>query len=320
MNREKKLPIYFLSLFTFIFSMAVIGKVLFFLEIYSKTNIFYYLNTSLLFGMGPAVFWYFKLQLQESPSFQFKNMIHFLPLLIECFFYLLSSSLFIQKNYNLIYNIEQSLAQLSVITYTAISYKLLRENQSKNVKRYKTLILLYMAGILLWIFYVIINVSIFDDNMVISDYYPLYFYAAFVVYSISYTSYLKPLLANTQKKHQKELPENYQIFANKISNYMVKKKPFLNPNLRIKDFAVEVGLPQNAVSEVINHIFNKTFSDYIADYRINSVIEKLLSKDIEIHTIESIALENGFNSRSSFNTSFKKITGYTPKRYLLKYK
>ncbi len=77
-------------------------------------------------------------------------------------------------------------------------------------------------------------------------------------------------------------------------------------------------MPQNTVSEVINTVFNMTFSDYICEYRINEIKARLLTNELEIRTIESIAMDNGFNSRSSFHNSFKKLTGLTPREFIAK--
>ena len=59
----------------------------------------------------------------------------------------------------------------------------------------------------------------------------------------------------------------------------------------------------------------KNFFDFINSYRVESVKEMLLNKEFEHYTVLAIGLESGFNSKTSFNTVFKKMTGVTPSEY-----
>lgn len=62
------------------------------------------------------------------------------------------------------------------------------------------------------------------------------------------------------------------------------------------------------------------FNDFVNYYRTEEVIKKLQSGKHNIHTLLAIAYDCGFNSKSTFNRSFKKQTGLTPKEYLIKNK
>lgn len=318
---KKRIPIYFLSLFTFIFSFAVLGKLLFFIDIYTPHDHIYYLHTSLLLGMGPAIYHYFKFQLQRFPKLDIKLTIHFLPMLAEYLFYIFVPTQDIINDYNFIYNTEQIVAQISIIFYTLLSYKLINQNiqrngSNKTVLWYKKLIVLYMLGIIIWIFYVAINIIVFNDEMVISDYFPLYVYAAFVVYAIVYSALLKPLLETRASSEKKQASQEDLDYANQIEEFMRTQKPYLDPNLRLHSFSNRISLPQNTVSSVINTVFQKSFSDYISEYRISLVQKALLTDELERKTIESIAFEHGFKSRSSFHTAFKRVTRLTPKEFI----
>ncbi|GGC76397.1 hypothetical protein GCM10011387_32730 [Pedobacter quisquiliarum] len=96
---------------------------------------------------------------------------------------------------------------------------------------------------------------------------------------------------------------------------MKTSEPYLNPSLTIKDLAEKLTIPVKDLSTLINLYMDKHFFDFINEYRIEKAKEVLrdpLQKDL---TILEILYKVGFNSKSSFSTSFKKHTGTTPTNY-----
>ena len=75
-------------------------------------------------------------------------------------------------------------------------------------------------------------------------------------------------------------------------------------------------LPNHHISFVINNHLNKSFPDIICEMRIDHAIELLKDNGNKKYTMEAIGNISGFNSRSNFYVSFKKITGITPNEYL----
>ncbi|MCK5703581.1 MAG: AraC family transcriptional regulator, partial [Cyclobacteriaceae bacterium] len=69
------------------------------------------------------------------------------------------------------------------------------------------------------------------------------------------------------------------------------------------------------LSEVINTKLNKTFYDFVNKYRVEEVQQKIIAGDAEKYNLLSIAFDAGFSSKSSFNSTFKKITGQTPTEF-----
>ena len=97
--------------------------------------------------------------------------------------------------------------------------------------------------------------------------------------------------------------------------YMESKKPFLNPELTLIDLADEVGMSRNQLSEVINSGTGNNFYYFINNYRVEE-IKRLIKEDTKKkYTLLALANEAGFNSKSTFNSIFKKVTGLTPSRY-----
>jgi AraC-like DNA-binding protein len=108
---------------------------------------------------------------------------------------------------------------------------------------------------------------------------------------------------------------DYSQKKQKILQYMKEEKPYLNSNLTIIELSQNLGMHYKTLSKILNKEFGCTFYDIINKYRVNEVKEKLRDTKNTNLTIMSIAYECGFNSKSSFNTLFKKVTGKTPRDY-----
>ncbi|MBW3524622.1 AraC family transcriptional regulator [Chryseobacterium sp. NKUCC03_KSP] len=129
-------------------------------------------------------------------------------------------------------------------------------------------------------------------------------------------SHLKPITETVTK--QKPSPiiddeKNKQIEF--LKEFMIEKEPYLDSSLTIQDLSEQVKMPVKDLSALINLYMNKHFFDLINEYRIEKAKEILkdpLQKEL---TILEILYQVGFNSKSSFSTSFKKHTGKTPTEF-----
>lgn len=107
-----------------------------------------------------------------------------------------------------------------------------------------------------------------------------------------------------------------QTLGKKLSDLMHNEKPFLDPQLSLKKLAEMMDISPNKLSQVINSQKDKNFFDFVNSYRIRELTELLKEDENKQYTILSLALDAGFNSKSTFNASFKKLTGLTPSEYL----
>jgi len=114
------------------------------------------------------------------------------------------------------------------------------------------------------------------------------------------------------KDSQSELISN-QISALKV--YMREKEPFLDPSLTIQELSNQIEIPVRDLSVLINHHMDQHFFDFVNEYRIQKAMEILKNPSKKDLTVLEILYEVGFNSKSSFNTSFKKYTNLTPTAY-----
>ncbi|MBN1182340.1 MAG: AraC family transcriptional regulator [Bacteroidales bacterium] len=98
-----------------------------------------------------------------------------------------------------------------------------------------------------------------------------------------------------------------------LINHMDINKPYLDPDLNLNILSNQVQIPTHHLSQIINSKSGQNFYDFINSYRIKESIELL--KNDRKKTILEILYETGFNSKSVFNTFFKKYTKMTPTEF-----
>jgi AraC-like DNA-binding protein len=116
------------------------------------------------------------------------------------------------------------------------------------------------------------------------------------------------------------VPEEDPLFelSEKIKDYLINQKPFLNPDFAISDIAIELQVPQNHISYCINTLMNTSFYKLRTELRVEHAVALLQSDKKERLTIEAIGEQSGFKTRSNFYSAFKEITGMTPTEYYSK--
>lgn len=124
---------------------------------------------------------------------------------------------------------------------------------------------------------------------------------------------LKPIEEEiSEEKSSQEIDKEKNTQIESLKEFMVKNQPYLDSSLTIQNLAEQVEMPVKELSALINLYMNKHFFDFINEYRIEKAKEILQDPSKKELTILEILYEVGFNSKSSFSTSFKKYTGTTP--------
>ncbi|MEM9545704.1 MAG: helix-turn-helix domain-containing protein [Bacteroidota bacterium] len=101
----------------------------------------------------------------------------------------------------------------------------------------------------------------------------------------------------------------------KLLSYIQSEKPYLNPNLSLRMLAGSIGIHPNQLSWLLNQVIGKNFNEFINQKRISHFKELVVNPENSHISIIGLAYESGFNSKTVFNTAFKKETGLTPKEY-----
>ncbi|MEJ8803470.1 helix-turn-helix domain-containing protein [Pontibacter sp. H249] len=119
-----------------------------------------------------------------------------------------------------------------------------------------------------------------------------------------------------QEQDQQQEPEAQDV-AGEIDRFVEASECFKEKTLKVQSLAAHLGIPPYKLSRVLNTYYNKNFSDYINDYRIAYIKAKLNDADfLQSYTMEALALQAGFASRSAFYKAFKKIEGISPRTYI----
>jgi AraC-like DNA-binding protein len=101
--------------------------------------------------------------------------------------------------------------------------------------------------------------------------------------------------------------------------YMIEKEPFINSELSLQDLSFQLKMPPRTLSSIINNQTGQHFFDFVNEYRIEKAKELLKNFSNNKLTIQQVFYDIGFNSKSSFNTAFKKHTGVTPTEFKKKF-
>jgi AraC-like DNA-binding protein len=126
----------------------------------------------------------------------------------------------------------------------------------------------------------------------------------------------EPVSEDAEKYKNSNLNEDRLLeLAEKITTAFNKEKIYLNPNLNAEQLAHSIGIPSYQISQVINIGLKTTFFDLLSLNRIEEVKVRLADPKWAQKNIIEIAYDCGFNSKSAFNTAFKKYTNMTPSEY-----
>jgi AraC-like DNA-binding protein len=123
------------------------------------------------------------------------------------------------------------------------------------------------------------------------------------------------LLTSKEIIKEKSIDEKANSELEKLKKYMISEKPYLNPSLSIRSLSEEIKMNARDVSVLINQNLNQHFFDFINEYRVKKAMEILKDAAKKELTVLEVLYEVGFNSKSSFNTAFKKHTGLTPTQF-----
>ena len=117
------------------------------------------------------------------------------------------------------------------------------------------------------------------------------------------------------KRNQSEMvleKSEYQKEIERLVVFMSEKKPYLDDSLTLQKLSLQTDIPKEQLSFLLNRIMGKHFFEFVNAYRIEEATTLLSNQKLNI---KQIMYAVGFNSKSSFNTAFKKHTDYTPTDY-----
>ena len=237
------------------------------------------------------------------------------------------------KNAHYLYLLVELSGAFSISFYLFKSfklYKVFKRNQASEVsfdQQLSTyLILLILAltcFVALW-FISIISYYGFKTSLFFINYDSMWISSALLMYLIGFYSLTRPhifrvsIQRESMDSSQKNRMKSSEIvhLQQSIGEAFDDKKVYLEPTLSLVNLAKRLNTTSNNLSWVLNNIYNKTFYEFVNEYRIADFINKIKLGRHKQLTLFSIALEVGFNSKSTFNKAFKSTTNETPSKFI----
>jgi AraC-like DNA-binding protein len=143
-----------------------------------------------------------------------------------------------------------------------------------------------------------------------------------IIYITSFTVLRRSLFfqetnVRQQKKYEKSslTAEIQSTTLRKLEEVMTSEKPFLDPGFSMPVLARRLGISTHHLSQILNEELKQNFFDFSGAYRIREAQKLLTGEESNFIKIEEIAQMVGYNSKSAFNTAFRKVTGSTPSEY-----
>jgi AraC-like DNA-binding protein len=300
------------------------------------------------FTYGPLLYLYIRFMTSPDKKFNWLSLLHFVPFLI---FFTVSvvfrseplvrdlRSFFKPDRFislRIIYSISFF---LSITIYSVLSFIEIKRHQDnlKNLVSFTsqkiTLNWLKILAISFYVAYFILfilgglnmtgNIIPFDPYFVI--------FGFIAVFSMVYSFYgikqpvifgevVRPDITNEKKEAEKYSKSGLkevqaEKYLDKLLNYMETNKPFLDNGLTISDLSAKTGILRHHLTQVLNEKYKRNFFTFINEYRVKEVMERFTDPKFNNYTILAIALDAGFNSKTTFNSFFKIQTGLTPSEY-----
>ena len=288
-------------------------------------------------ALGPCIYFYVKYLCWPTNKGCKHDIWHFSPVLLEIlahiFKVLESQSKGISPEetdiFIIIYPLIQLASLASVAIYFSFSLKQLKQFHlflKENFSDYyqyqlhwlKRLLIIFVVLEFSWLPYTLVDYFVFDFNLAIADYYPLYLLISVITVWLGIESFLRPELVvldrQLEQKPQADVAATEDDIATGrwLEQEIKANRYYLNSDLTLKILAEHLNMHPNNLSRVLNKGLNKCFADVINAYRVQAVVAKFSESRHDSFTLLDIALESGFNSKTTFNRIFKKFTGKTP--------
>ncbi len=299
----------------------------------------------IIMPLGPLV--YFYVQSLIDPAFKItgKRRLHFLPVIIDLvpsltvIIYVIGLLTRVFKNNgapwgNFIdtYNVYADIPRWASVTfYVWLSAKSLRGVKAKyqltpgeqpaNIKWMQQFIRIFLVFQCIWFLFLVPYVIPKYSNALLDavDWYPIYIPMAIIIYWLGIKGYLATNTAETVKKaaavQTAISPTAIRQAVILLENAMQRDNLYLNPNLNLEIVAQHTGLPAKTISFVLNQHVNKSFNEFVNNYRVEAFKEKVMLPQMDNLTIAGVAYECGFNSQATFQRTFKQVTGMAPSEF-----
>jgi len=344
-KRGKRLSNIIFSIFLFANAMNLINWLIYNFRYYLYNSFphLFEIGSSFVFLIAPLLYLYTQSQVYADFKMKKMHLLHFIPFIFDfihksCRFYLLSASvkrdLFISHSIysNIEILIRSAVLDLQNICYLIAGLLLLFKYRKQVQLLFSTIekinlswlqtvlygyLLIYMIGMVKHKIFILsgIYVEILGLTLIFS----FLIFATVIIFKGLHQPEIFSGIEHNHNKRKYErsrlADEDKERYLNKLLNFMETQRPYLDPNLCLKDLSGKIAVSPYYLSQIINECLKKNFFDFVNSYRLKECIQLLTDPSQNQKTILEILYSVGFNSKSVFNIVFKKYTGMTPTQY-----
>jgi AraC-like DNA-binding protein len=284
-------------------------------------NAWYYLNEIAAYFHGFLLYLYYMLLRNKSVQIMVANRIIFVIILLATIPILYLGKLYWESIYIAI--------SLKFIANTFFILNVLYQQIKEGVKDHFWILFLIIGALIVQLvptsiglanyeYFVetenIIGNLLFCFFLILLGFLGVGFHPVFVDNRVEIRE-IKPERHPKYSKSNLTKSDRLKIF-NEVEKIVLDKELFTIPELTIKRLSNELEYNSNHISESINDNVGSNFNDYINLKRVEAFITKVQNNEHLDKTLLALALECGFNSKSSFNRAFKKIHNLPPSQYI----
>ena len=288
-------------------------------------------------ALGPFIYFYVLKITRPEYKFRPKDLLHFSPLLLQQGILVLEiresmetgAATYDTPVFRQLNPVLQVLILISVITYLQLCRRQVRDfhwrlktnlvERSPYQLRWLRRLLAGFGWLwLVWIPFTAVDLFYYNHHLGIHVYYSFYLFLAAILIWIAAAAFLRPDLGVVVPAPSllKVLPPaDLRQKGKWLRKAMEADLFYQDAELSLRSLAEKLELNPNELSRIINTAFGKSFNDFINEYRIREVIRKMQDPVYDRITLIGIAMDAGFNSKSTFNRTFRQMTGKSPAEY-----
>ncbi|MGZ3944407.1 MAG: ABC transporter permease, partial [Mucilaginibacter sp.] len=290
-----------------------------------------------LLALGPLIYFYVLKITRREYKFRWQDLLHFSPVLLEQGALALEiresvktgSATYATPVFQQLNPLLQLLIFISIITYLYRSHKLIQNFyrglqpvlMDRSLLEFRWLRRLLTATALLWlvwIAYAAVDYFGYRNQLGIHVYYPFYIFFAVIIIWTATAAFLRPLaglMVQPASVLKPSLPAELREKGAWLKKAMEANRYYQDPELSLGSLAERLELTTHELSRIINIALKKNFNDFINEYRIRDVIQKMQDPAYDRITLVGMAFDAGFNSKATFIRAFKQLTGKNPAEY-----
>lgn len=304
--------------------------------LYQEDPDLYFLPIYYSFAFGPLLYFYVRTLVNQQFVFEWrKHGWHFLPVLLQASLYIFLSaqsyeirrSFWIEVHFPYTYRLEFDGTWLSLMIYGYLTFRIIRRYQAWIQEQFSEIHQIRLNGLRILLVLVMLLCVNWLGELVLRDGFNIYdpfmrsplilmlIAVAMGIFGIRQVGLGTVSFDPAHPPSPSPTPSLDADLLRRIQTAFERDHLHLQPQLSLSQLADHLGAPAKAVSQHINQGFDQSFNEYVNRHRVETVMNRIQQGDAAHFTLLALALDAGFNSKTSFNRLFKQYTSLSPSAY-----